>query len=121
MRRDLASIALRAVVRVMGARSPVTYRRGASSWPVRGVYQDSHIGLDPETGIQVRSNQPVLLIDGAELPMAPRQDDIVEVRDAQWRVRDPQSDGHTGWLLMLHRMQQPAVFEAGVFETGVFA
>jgi hypothetical protein len=104
MRNDLASIALRAVVRVMGERSPVTYRRGASSWPVRGVYQDSHIGLDPETGIQVRSTQPVMLIDGTELPVAPQQDDVVEVRGAQWRVRDPQPDGHTGWLLMLHRL-----------------
>jgi hypothetical protein len=36
-------------------------------------------------------------------------------------VHDPQSDGHGGWLLMLHRMQLPAVFETGVFETGVFA
>jgi hypothetical protein len=120
MRNDLTSIALRAVVRVMG--EPIIYRRGASSWPATGVYQASHIGLDPESGVQVRSTQPVLLVNRQELEVEPRQGDQVEVRDGLFRVRDPQPDGHTGWLLMLHRLPMTlAVFEADVFEAGVFA
>lgn len=90
-------------------------------YQLRGVYQASHVGLDPETGVQVRSTQPVLLIDGRDLAVEPRQGDEVEVRDGLFRVRDPQPDGHTGWLLMLHRLPLPAVFEVGVFEVGVFA
>jgi hypothetical protein len=103
MRQDLAGLAMRAVVRVMGEQSPVTYRRGEDVHQVRGVYQASHVGLDPETGVQVRSTQPVLLIDARDLPIEPRQGDEVEVRGKRFKVRDPQSDGHTGWLLLLHR------------------
>ena len=31
--------------------------------PVSGVFQASHVGLDPGTGIQARSTQPVLLVN----------------------------------------------------------
>lgn len=118
---DIASLALKAVVKVMGERSPITYRRGSTAYQVGGVYQASHVGLDPETGVQVRSTQPVLLINGSELGVEPKQGDEVEVRDGLFKVRDPQPDGHGGWLLMLHRLPVPAVFNAGVFEAGVFA
>jgi hypothetical protein len=117
---DIASLALKAVVKVMGERSPITYRRGSTAYQVGGVYQASHVGLDPETGVQVRSTQPVLLINGSELGVEPKQGDEVEVRDGLFKVRDPQPDGHGGWLLMLHRLPAPAVFNAGVFEAGVF-
>lgn len=129
MRIDLASHALRAVVRVMGERDPatgsrnaITYRRGQSVSQIGGVFQASYVGLDPETGVEVRSTQPVLLVSGVELGFDPRQNDQVDVRGATYRVRDPQPDGHGGWLLMLHRVQVlPNVFVEGVFVEGVFA
>jgi hypothetical protein len=98
---DLAGLALKAVVRVMG--EPITYRRRGEQWPASGVFQASHVALDPETGVQVRSTQPVLLVNGAALPVRPQQGDIVEARQMRYQVRDAQPDGHTGWLLMLHR------------------
>lgn len=61
------------------------------------------MGLDPETGIQVRSSQPVLLVNRIDLPWDPKQGDVVVVRNVNYRVKDAQPDGHTGWLLMLHR------------------
>lgn len=98
---DLANRALTAVVGVMG--EPVTYTRGQSTTQVDGVFQDSHVALDPETGVQVRSRQPVVLLKRDELPWDPKQGDTVVVRSATYRVRDAQPDGHTGWLLMLHK------------------
>jgi hypothetical protein len=103
MRTDLASIALRAVVQTMGDQEPIEYRRGQVTHQLRGVFQASHVGVDPETGVQVRSTQPVVLINGDDLPLDPKQGDVVEVRGVTYRVRDPQPDGHTGWLLMLHK------------------
>ena len=103
MLNDLANRALRASIHVMG--EPVTITRGQSTAQVRGVFQASHVALDPETGVQVRSTQPVLLINGEDLPMDPKQGDTVVARSATYRVRDAQPDGHTGWLLMLHRTQ----------------
>ena len=101
MINDLANRALSAVVSVMG--EPVTITRGQSTAQARGVFQASHVELDPETGVQVRSTQPVLLINGDDLPLEPRQGDTVVARSTTYRVRDPQPDGHGGWLLMLHR------------------
>jgi hypothetical protein len=101
MRLDLAGHALKAVVRVMG--EPIIYRRRGEQWPARGEYQANPVIIDPETGIQVRSTQPALLVNGADLPVRPQQADEVEVRGKTWQVRDPRPDGHGGWLLMLHR------------------
>lgn len=101
MINDLANRALTAVTRVMG--EPVTVSRGQSTAQVRGVFQASYVGLDPDSGVQVRSSQPVLLVDREELPWDPKQGDTVVVRSTTYRVRDAQPDGHTGRLLMLHR------------------
>lgn len=103
MINDLANRALAAVTKVMG--EPVTYSRGQSTTQVRGVFQASSATLDPDTGLQVRSTQPVLLIDRRALSFDPRQNDIVVARNTTYRVRDAQPDGHNGWLLMLHRSQ----------------
>jgi hypothetical protein len=101
MLNDLANLALSAVVRVMG--EPITYHRGGDSWEAKGAYQASYVGLDPETGVQVRSTQPVLLVNERDLPVQPKAGDRVDVRGKTYLIRDPQPDGHTGWLLMLHR------------------
>lgn len=101
MRNDLANRALTAVVRVMG--EPVTLRHRGQSTTASGVYQDSYVGLDPETGIQVRSTQSVVLINRDDLPFKLQQGDEVEVRGVVFKVRDAQPDGHSGVLVMLHR------------------
>lgn len=102
MRTDLANRALTAVVKVMG--EPVAIARGQSTAQVRGVFQAAYVGLDPETGIQVRSTQPVVLVKRGDLPWDPKQGDTVVARECTYRVRDAQPDGHDGWLLMLHRV-----------------
>lgn len=102
MLNDLANRAITAVVRTMG--EPVVYRRGQAEHQVKGVFQASHVGLDPDTGMQVNSTQPIVMIDGWSLPFEPKGGDVVEVRNTSYRVRDAQPDGHTGWTLMLHRV-----------------
>ena len=101
MINDLANRALTAVTRVMG--EPVTVRHRGQTATARGVYQDGYVGLDPETGVQVRSTQPVLLINRDDLPFKLRQGDEVESRGVVFKVRDAQPDGHDGLLVMLHR------------------
>lgn len=101
MLNDLANRALSAVVSVMG--EPVAITRGQSTIQVTGVFQASHVGLDPETGVQVRSTQPVVLVNRVSMPWDPKQGDTVVARSTTYRVRDAQPDGHTGWLLMLHK------------------
>ena len=101
MINDLANRAITAVTRVMG--EPITYCRRGERYEARGVFQASHVGLDPDTGMQVNSTQPIVLVDGWSLPIKPKAGDEVEVRGTTYKVRDAQPDGHTGVLLMLHR------------------
>lgn len=103
MINDLANRALTAVVRVMGDREPFTFRHRGQSVTARGVYQDGYVGLDPETGVQVRSTQPVVLVSREDLPFKLVQGDEVEARGVTYKVRDAQPDGHRGVLVMLHR------------------
>lgn len=100
---DLANRALSAVVGVMG--EPITITRGQVGVTVDGVFQASHVMLDPETGVQVRSTQPVVLVNRSDMTFDPAPGDFVEARLSTYRVRDAQPDGHTGWLLMLHKIQ----------------
>lgn len=102
MLNDLANRALRAGVQVMG--EPVTYRRGASAWPIKGIFQSAYLAVDPETGGPVSTQQPIVGVDGRDLPITPKGGDQVEARGSTYRVRDAQSDGHTGWTLHLHRI-----------------
>jgi hypothetical protein len=104
MINDLANRALTAVMRVMG--EPITYSRGNASYEARGVFQASHVGLDPDTGMQVNSTQPIVLVDEWDIPIKPKAGDEVEVRSTTYKVRDAQPDGHTGFTLMLHRTVQ---------------
>jgi hypothetical protein len=101
MINDLANRALAAVTRVMG--EPVTVRHRGESATTRGVYQDGYVGLDPDTGVQVRSTQPVVLISRQALPFKLQQGDEAEVGGVVFKVRDAQPDGHDGLLVMLHR------------------
>lgn len=103
MINDLANRALGAVVKVMGDREPFTFRHRGQSAAARAVFQDAHVGLDPETGVQVRSAQPVLLVQRDELPFRLQQGDEVDARGVTYKVRDVQPDGHRGLLVMLHR------------------
>lgn len=121
MRNDLASIALRAVVGVMGERDPIPYTRGEQTVLVKGVFQRDHWSTDEGTGVRVNSTQPVLLVNRLDLPFAPRQGDVVEVAEQIFQVRDPQPDGHQGWLLLLHRISTGGVFVDDVFDKEVFA
>jgi len=101
MINDLANRALTAVTRVMG--EPLILRHRGQAVIASGVYQNAYVGLDPETGVQVRSTHPVVLINSDDLPFKLQQGDEVEARGTVFKVRDAQSDGHSGVLVMLHR------------------
>lgn len=102
MINDLANRALTAGIRVMG--EPITYSRGEEAWHIKGLFQDSYIGADPETGGPVSTVQPVAGIDGRDLPIKPKNGDTVIARNKTYRVRDAQPDGHTGWTLFLQKV-----------------
>lgn len=90
-------------VRTLGESEPVTYRRGAIWSRIGGIYEASHLELDPQTGGEVSVDQPTLFIRSSDLPFVPLAGDQVELRGATYRVADPQSDGNAGFILLLQR------------------
>lgn len=101
MLNDLANRVLAAGVSVMG--EPITLTRGAASYQLKGLFQDSFKAMDPETGMPVTSLQPVVGINTRDLEISPKVGDTITARGIPYRVRDVQPDGHTGTTLMLQR------------------
>ena len=102
MLNDLANRALKAGINAMG--ESITYSRSDQSWQIKGMFQSAHIALDPETGGPVSSQQPIVGVNGRDLPVTPKNNDRVTARGHVWRVRDVQPDGHTGFMLMLQKV-----------------
>ena len=101
MLNDLANRALKAGISVMG--EPITLARGGISYEVRGLFQESYKSVDPDTGAPVTTLQPIVNLSRSDLSIEPTRNDTVTARGVTYRVRDVQSDGHTGITVMLQR------------------
>ena len=82
---------------------PISLTRGAESWSVQGIFQESHIAVDPDTGLPVSTQQPVVGLNLRDLPTKPKAGDFVTARGLDYRIRDVQPDGHTGLTVLLQR------------------
>jgi hypothetical protein len=88
------------VVRVLG--EPITYKRGTAIYAnVPGVFQSAHAMVDPDTGMGVQSNQPIVGVRLSDLPITPKVGDRVIVRGREYRVAETQEDGNAGVTLVL--------------------
>ena len=101
MLNDLANRVLAAGVSVMG--EPITLTRGGTAHSLKGLFQESFKQMDPDTGFPVTTLQPVVSIARYDLSIEPKVGDLIAARGVSYRVRDIQSDGHTGLQLMLQR------------------
>lgn len=101
MLNDLANRVLSAGLSVMG--EPVTLTRGGTSYELKGLFQETYKAMDPDTGFPVTALQPVLAVNRTDLSIEPKIGDAVTARSVSYRIRDIQSDGHTGLNLLLQR------------------
>lgn len=101
MLEDLANRALKAGVYVMG--ESISYIRGEDVWQIRGVFQSTHLTVDPDTGSPVSTQQPIVLLSGRDLSVRPKTGDKIAARGNVYRIRDVQPDGHTGFTLVLQK------------------
>ena len=101
MLNDLANRALKAGISVMG--EPITLTRGGTAYPLKGLFQETFKQMDPDTGFPVTTLQPLVSLAKADLDFTPKVGDLIAARGVNYRIRDIQSDGHTGLELMLQR------------------
>lgn len=83
---------------------PITYiPKGQPAVVMTGIFDDLYESVDPNTGVIITSQQPVLGIRDVDLGQTPRQDDQVLVRGILYRVKEVQTDGQSGSKLYLHK------------------
>ena len=70
MRQDLANRILKAATARLG--EPVTLSRNGTSYALRGIFSETHSEVDIDTGLNVTSQVPTLMINGVDLPIDPK-------------------------------------------------
>ena len=91
---------LQTVVGTFGV--PATVRLvGEVPVALTAVFDESHLLVTLENGIDVSTTGPAALVKLADLPRAPRRGDHLDVAGKSFAVRDAQADGQGGSLLLL--------------------
>lgn len=101
---DWEATALRAQRRILAKLGEdVTYTSAAGvSVTVRGLFEEQHQSVDPETGVPIYSVNPVLTVVVEDLPEGcPGPGDTMTRKGRTYRVAGSQPDGNGGTLLEL--------------------
>jgi len=98
------------VGRILGAAlarfgEPVTFLpAGGSSSQVTGIFTAASKQVDPNTGVVVSTNEPILGVRLSDFTPLPGLGSKVIVRGITYRVMDCQEDGEGGAKLYLQRV-----------------
>ncbi len=76
--------------------------KSGGSFPITGIFDNQFEQVDPDTEQVVASNQVTFGIKLKDLPLPPRKNDKLKIKDKTFRVIDSQEDGVVGSLLFLH-------------------
>ena len=101
--RDLANDILDHAKDCLGEDVTYKFKTGGSA-KIRGIFDEAHIFVDPNTDQPISAQQPILGIKLKDLKRAPQKGDLVIVRKKTYRVIDSQEDGVAGSSLFLHEV-----------------
>lgn len=98
---SIALRSLRRILRKLG--EDVSYvQEGAAPVTVRGLFEEQHQEIDPDTGVPFYSLNPTLTVVVEDLPEgSPRPKDTVVRKGRTYRVEGDRPDGDGGTLLEL--------------------
>lgn len=85
-------------------RVTIQHAAGGAPYDVDGIFESESIDVDPDTGVQVISNQPAMSFALADLQQDPLEGDTLIVRGITYRVVEPTYDGQGTVTLRLHRV-----------------
>jgi hypothetical protein len=71
----------------------------------RGVFDNEHRSIDPDTQQAISVNQPILGVNLNEFPVEIKQLDQVEIRGIRFSIRDKREDGLGGATLFLNKVR----------------
>ena len=83
---------------------PVVYfHNSLTEISIRGIFTESYVALDSE-GTPISAAQPVVEINGADLPGKPKENDTLFVSDRRWLVDDAQLQSEGDYLIFLKKL-----------------
>lgn len=103
---DWKKVADRVIKTGIGAfgRSVTYYPQHHECVEIRAIFDQAYIAVNPDTGVPVDSQVPVLHVRLADLPFTPGQGDRVGICGAMYRVISNQPDGQGAAMLVLHKL-----------------
>ncbi len=72
-------------------------------YEIRGIFDNEHVGIDPDTEQVISTQQPILGINLHKISIRPRSGDVVKIRNLNYRVIEIREDGQGGASLILHK------------------
>ncbi|PCJ13805.1 MAG: hypothetical protein COB04_16085 [Gammaproteobacteria bacterium] len=70
---------------------------------IRGIFNESYVSLDAD-GAPISAAQPVVEINGADLPGKPKENDNLFVSGRRWRVDDVHLKTEGDYLIFLKKL-----------------
>ena len=101
--KDLAGDILDHAKDCLGEAVTYKYKSGGQT-KIRGIFDNAHIAVDPNTDQFVSSQQPILGIKLNDLKQPPAKGDTIIIGSKEYRVTDSQEDGVAGSSLFLHEV-----------------
>ena len=77
---------------------------GGSPYSVDGIFDSESIEVDPNTGIGIISNKPVVAFAVADLQALIENSDLMTIRGLNYRVKEANYDGQGTVTVMLFRV-----------------
>jgi hypothetical protein len=84
----------------------VTYvpRTGSPYTIANAIFDENYLAVDPNTGVTVQSDSPILRVRLDDMQSQPQPGDRVTIRAIEYRVNSYEKDSEGGASLPLHRV-----------------
>jgi len=79
---------------------------GGDDQILKGIWSDTYLSVEPETGIQIMSSEPNIGFRARDFLTDPKKNDIITRKTIDYYVRSIEPDGQGGVTLILERIKQ---------------
>lgn len=81
-------------------------RAGGGPYTGKGVFDNEHRSIDPDSHQTISVNQPILGVNLNDFPVDIRQRDEIEIRGIRFSISDKREDGQGGATLHLNKVRK---------------
>ena len=102
---DLTAGVLDVETKTFNGRKEITFNPdGEPSESIQAIFDRTYIGIDPDTGAEVSSTNPVLFVQLSQMTKKPTPDDSFTVDGENFEIIDSDEDGQGGATIFLNSL-----------------